>query len=751
MISFWGVFWVDVSNHSTAQNGFVAIAKLLGSSAETIKDSLQALASMAKRWLLILDNADDPGFDYATYFPTGNRGAVLMTSRILECRYYSTVGHEALGGLELEYSTQLLLKAARIPEESWPSHVLEAQNIVRLLGSHTLALIQAGAFIAAGYCRLGQYPERYQQQRKNLLEHHPRQEKSRYQDVYATFEASADVLKHSHDNSGKDATDLLAILSLLHSSHLPIQVFQDAWAGARLFSQYTALHDPHRPSRLTARFGVAWKKAKKRVSSWPNEVGQQDVLMKEHISRLPEFLCPQNDKWDDNRLLKAIALLVSLSLVTRHQSDQYDVLSMHPLAHAWAKDRLGKKHQEEVWISTACVLVLSRRMSALWEIYERMLRPHMQSFLPPNPQILLSFDSQQIMLPLLIGCGYILLIMREHHRNHSMLNVIYQELGITPWTPSNTHLPIWTLASRTNLALRNTELAIVLLEHVTEAEKTLLAEAHPERLISLYNLAFAYNDNGQFNKAVPLLEVVIELYQTKLPGQIHSAWLALAQYELARASNAVGRTDKGIGLLEDVVKEQENEASGVSRRRLLASQHALGTAYNTNKQTKEALALLEHVAKAYETMLEETDFDWQAVQYELARGYLRDEQVEKGLATIKRVVEIQKMGLERTNFTLLSSQYMLSSAYAANGQPKEGLELLEYVVQMYGTILHDMHPVRTHARFTLAISYIENGLREKALVPLRRVVEVYKATLEVTDPLRQESEAALAELQVDAV
>jgi hypothetical protein len=62
--SFWGVFWVDVGSRSTAENGFLVVAKTLGSTAETIDEVRLLLANEKRRWLLVLDNADDPGFDY---------------------------------------------------------------------------------------------------------------------------------------------------------------------------------------------------------------------------------------------------------------------------------------------------------------------------------------------------------------------------------------------------------------------------------------------------------------------------------------------------------------------------------------------------------------------------------------------------------------------------------------------------------------------------------------------------------------
>src|SRR6186713_216864 len=109
---FWGVFWVDVGTPSSAANDFIAVAKMLGHSVESVYDALQVLANANQDWLLILDNADDPDFNYQSYFPSGNRGAVIMTSRIYECRRYSPDATEALEGLEDEDGRILLLKAA---------------------------------------------------------------------------------------------------------------------------------------------------------------------------------------------------------------------------------------------------------------------------------------------------------------------------------------------------------------------------------------------------------------------------------------------------------------------------------------------------------------------------------------------------------------------------------------------------------------------------------------------------------------
>lgn len=273
---FWGVFWVDVSKTSTAERDFVAIAGLLGRSVENIYNALQVLASTKQSWLLILDNADDPSFDYQVYLPSGTHGAVMITSRISECSRYSPDAFEALQGLEDQDSKELLLKAANIPEESWPSYNNQAEKVVRLLGSHTLALIQAGAYIAKGHCQLHEYPKVYQRQRERLLRYRPEQAQSRYCDIYATFEASAEVLEQSKSEAAKDALYLLAILSMFDSAVLLLQIFQSAWDGAR-----EVLRTSH------------------------EETNEIDAISRIHVSRLPSFLVAEGDEWDQYRLIEA--------------------------------------------------------------------------------------------------------------------------------------------------------------------------------------------------------------------------------------------------------------------------------------------------------------------------------------------------------------------------------------------------------------------------------------------------------------
>jgi hypothetical protein len=349
---FWGVFWVDVGNPSTAERDFISIAETLGRTIHYVPDALKLLAATKHTWLLILDNADDPKLDYAQYLPSGNHGSVIITSRNPGCKRFSPDAFEALEGLEDKDSKELLLKAAGVSQDLWQGYDSEVNQIVQLLGSHTLALIQAGAYIAQGHCQLQDCPLKYQRQRERLLKYRSSLAQSRYCDVFATFEASAEALQHSKSEAAEDSLQLLQILSMLKSGTLPLRLFEDTHSGCR----------------RAVKLNLA-------------EASSIYELVLHHVSELPGFVVADETEWDSYRLAEATSLLTSLSLVARHDLDGSPGISMHPLTHAWAKDRQSTKHQGAAWFSTGCVLGFFQSSDHLWRTQERRLLPHVQSYL----------------------------------------------------------------------------------------------------------------------------------------------------------------------------------------------------------------------------------------------------------------------------------------------------------------------------------------------------------------------------------
>ena len=466
------------------------------------------------------------------------------------------MGSEELAGLDIPQSKQLLLKAAEISEELWESSAKQAEDVVRLLGLHTLALIQAGAYIANGHSRLDQYPEVFRRHRERLFKFRLNQAQSRYCDIYTTFEASAHVLESSGSDAAKDALHLLKILSMLNYSILPLRIFEDAWHGSR------DLSDADEAESVI------------------------DYLSQWHVSQLPDFMVADSDEWDSYRLIEATSLLASLSLIARYSSAGIFGLSMDPVVHAWARDRLGPDQQNQAWIATGCIVALSASAPYdTWIIQQRHLRPQIQSFLDIKVKTALSLGSVSVILPILLECGWILYRIRDDSRLGKFLEDIYTELDVDPAKPSKEYIRVYSLDASNLINLGYPKKAVQLLEYVVKIEESVLPEDHSDRLTSQHQIASAYQDNGQVVKAIQLLEHVIKIQELVLPED-HSSRLT-SQHELARAYLANKQVVQAIQLLEHVVKIEESLLLE-DHSNLLASQHQLARAYQANGQLTKA-------------------------------------------------------------------------------------------------------------------------------------------------------------------
>ncbi|KFY60010.1 hypothetical protein V497_03938 [Pseudogymnoascus sp. VKM F-4516 (FW-969)] len=696
---FWGVFWVDVDTESTAKKDFISAVAAFGSSAKSIDDARQFLANTKHRWLLILDNADDPEFDYQAYLPSGSRGVVIITSRVSDCSQYGTVGSEVLTNLDIGLSKQLLLRAANIAYELWPSVDQQTEDIANLIGSHTLALIQAGAYIAKGYCQLDEYPEVYAKHRKRVLEYQPSQARPRYGNVYATFEATAHVFEKSESEDAKDALRLLGILSMLHSNALPLRIFEDAWKRSRDVLE---------------------------VSGTEANI---NTLCRWHALQLPEFMEMEADEWDPYHLNKASDLLVSLSLVTRsNPAGGSPSLSMHPLAHAWAKDRQELGQQHKAWISTACIVALS--------IYDkdehRDLLLHLRTLLNNiEVKAASSLGPKPIMISIFFRYARCLARNREDYRLNSLLLDIFSAFEITCNEPSMEYLEVYDLYAGNLLNTGDSKNALELYMQIVNLRERVLPIAHPDKIVSQQWLAHAYLVNKQSEKAIELLEQVVKIQEEVLPITHHEQ--LVSQHVLACAYLENRQSEKAIELLEQVVKIKE-EVLPITYPERLVSQHELACAYLANRQGEKAIDLLEQVVKVEEEVLPIAHPDRLTSQHVLAQAYLDNRQAVKAIELLEQVVRIQEETLPIAHPDKIVSQQWLAHAYLVNKQSEKAIELLEQVVKIQEEVLPITYPEQLVSQYVLARAYLENKQVEKAIDLLEQVVEVEEEALPIADP-----------------
>ena len=499
---FWAIFWVDASSKTSLERSFTDIANKCEIQDRTLDGAKLWLANINEEWLCIMDNADDRDIDYATYFPSGHKGSILITTRNQDCSSHSTIGQEILDNLDPEDATTLLLKASGVNENLWQVRQSAAKEVVNILGLHALAIIQAGAFIKKRICSLEEYPREFQVQRHRLLQFRPKQANSTYGDVYATFEVSARVLEESADQQDSDALEMLRLLAFLHFDRVPELMFIQAWN----YAQEIPTHDEEQPSQdITT------------LSHW-------------HSSHLPGFMRSSPSGNLDVLSLRLTAdVLTSFSIVTINESRD---ISMHPLAHAWAKDRLKKPCQKAAWTCTASTLALSIERHGSYQPFWRRLQSHIELCVD------LRFDDCFYEKPLEISqvfyrFSWFFYVMRHESKAVPLLTSILEKLGTLFPQGSGNYAIIEDLIGRCYVYLGLHKRAAKLLEEVVEIWKMTLDPEHPSRLASQHELAGAYMGNGQHRRAAELLEEVVEIQKTTLDPE-HPSRLA-SQRALARA------------------------------------------------------------------------------------------------------------------------------------------------------------------------------------------------------------------------
>lgn len=745
---------MDVSSRSAASSNFSRIAQQLGSSARTI-DAVRDILSNCERkqnWLLVLDNADNPSTDYKQFLPSGNRGSVMMTSRLSECKKYSPKDFEELESLDREECINLLLKAAEQTEESRPI----ADAIVTELGSHTLAVLQAGTYISHGHSPIAGYLDVYRKNRQRLLTFNPSQIQSRYCNLYATFEASIEPLEASRTEESQDSLLLLGLLSAVHYEHVAVELFHRVWRGANLAAQSSENEDA---------VEYYWH-----LSQW-------------HTSQVPSFLRPEDNAWDSYRFSKALYQLQSLSLVKKNMYWNSGFLSMHPLTHSWLKSR--QNHSQIVRIAQAmgCVIALSHytpdsREIARSEWNRGPMGHHVSVLLDHNIGFLKETTLSRNILQLVVRLGWLMYDTFQGSELRDLFDWIFQMLGAT-WTgPSHEYLPLYALASRVAIDLGQLRLsidmsermiqilttqknspggdvwryqlylgtayigysqhkeAIQILKEVRESQRSFLAEDHPMQLFTEVQLATAYREDNQTEEAIELYEKVLRIGTRILP----ESHLELLEYKKRLASGYLNgdKWTKAIQLLKEV--------SNIERTRLtrdhpssLWTQHQLAVAYLGFNQAQKSIKLFKKILKVGASQTYEDPTRRTTTMHELARAYLAINKSEYAIKLFKAVGQMKAPLCDKDHPDRRTLRGWLATAYLHNDQPMKAIKLLRKNVDASAYRLDEDHPDRLSEQHWLALAYLRNRQPEEAIKLLEHVCKIEAVRLDKHDPNRKET------------
>ncbi len=259
---------------------------------------------------------------------------------------------------------------------------------------------------------------------------------------------------------------------------------------------------------------------------------------------------------------------------------------------------------------------------------------------------------------------------------------------------------------------RNLDRAIKLLEGRLYLIKVIIGE--PKDIVtqndivhSLANLALAYSDNGDFEKARDLLIDVLDK-DFKLAGSVHPAtlsnlgkiFLELGQYEDARQV-----LTQSLDLAELTFGKDSFDAAH--------SLYNLGHVYQITGNYQDALVNIEKAHKLFAERLGQNHLKTiksaigvAAIHAELGNYQFAIDKLSPILASLE--------GQDTTNPLLEEVQNRLGLAFGKNGNYAKAIELLESALDNYLQYFEKEHPVVVTIKSNLSNYYEKSGQLDKA-------------------------------------
>lgn len=578
------------------------------------KSAVSWLQDTSQPWLLILDNADVPTINLSPYLPAGTHGSVLITSRLPECaRKYSNAGNDYYERLGEETAVELLLRSCGTNSIAWNECKDDAHLVVDLLGCHALAVVQAGAAVSQGICRLGEYKSIFLNQRYALLDSSPDLANSEYGNVYATFEVSARYLERCSDQAAKDALQLLDFHAFMHFSDFPEEAFQEVWKNSK---DKKVVESHLRPGN---------EKMIYRLDPW-------------HRSNLPAFMRQtlHDNELDVISLRTARAKLASLSLISIDTSN--GITRIHPVTHAWSRDRLKDPESAHAWLSALALLSLIFSEPFQYHPSDYRFNPHVESMVQ-RPSYYDAHKNTFGVQQSLYRLAWVSYLLQNYSAAYEMLQLISVSTD-EKWIKTRNGQEIQLLRAKIAVKRRNFEDARALLEQLA---KTKLENLNPKDNLQIsiqYSVARLYIENEHdIARGTEILERLVEL-KTRKFGNAENIHVLALQYSLAQAHKKAGDLRKARTIWEHAVKSG-TKLSKAGNSYSLFSEH-LACVYLELGDTVEAIRIVESITQAQSTVLMQDDPSRLRSEHLLAQCYYKSGKYGESLRLARSIEHLAR-------------------------------------------------------------------------------------------------------------
>ena len=702
------MFWVDASSSESIEMSLRGIANIHAAQEFGVDGSvhsvLQWISCIQEEWLIVFDNADDPPPEVvAKFFPSGNRGNILITSRNRSMgRIVSHENSIEINEMEELDAITLLLKASCL--NPLDEHVEAARKIVIELGCIPLAIDHAGAYIEAGKCNIDTYLRQLSLHHQTLLSDAAFKGASNYdQTVYGTWDLSfkeierrAGQVTARNAQAAQAAVLILQICAFYHHSNISKKIFQSAAEGAR-----------------------------------------KHVINSEVAEKLPQAMTSlnytllaldSNGQWDEFIFGQGISVLLSFSLIRREHSSE--MLSIHPLVHCWSREQMSISEQQRMHQMGSTILscAISRGSTSQDYALRRLIFPHIKANDLYGIQTGLTkqyYDDQY---------NSFASVMVENGDWNTAEQLLIQVMDMRKKVLGEEHAE--TLLSIGNLAIiywnqgkwNNAEQLEIQVMNMSEK---LLGEKHPYTLLSMGNLARIYSDQGRWNEAEKLEVQVVDIKKKLFGEENHDTLFSMGN--LASTYIRQGRWTEAEQLGIQVMNMRK-KLFGEEHPDTLRSMGNLASTYSHQGRWNEAEQLEVQVMNMTKKLLGEDHPNTLLSMGNLGSTYWYQGRWDEAEQLEIQVMNLTKKLLGEEHPNTLLSMGNLARTYSDQGRWNEAEQLEVQVVDMRKKLFGEEHLHTLISMKNLASTYFLQGRWNEAEKMQVQVMNIMKNSLGVEHP-----------------
>ncbi|KAF2496457.1 kinesin light chain, partial [Lophium mytilinum] len=510
------IFWMSALSMETFEQACVEVAKLLRipratdpneDAKELVKECLSA--AQAGRWLIVLDNADDPGIIFGTkqskgiydYLPRSEEGLFLFTTRTPDVVELLT---DADGVIELEAmnpedaadflekSLKPSLRKDLLRDSAATSELLDELTYL------PLAIAQAAAYLNRKPMSIAKYLGLLRSTEQSIVRLMSRE----FRDItrYKLISSGSHETKPNQNTSNAVATTWVVSFNQIRTQ------------------------DPAAATLLEFMSCVEWK-------SIPRSI-LPSVRPQDHMDEAIGTLC-------------AYSFLARRQKETREKKEgEEEWYDIHRLVHLATR----------IWINQANVMAIIthkalRRVTKVFPADRHENQAVWRAYMPHAIRLLeilqdSDFEERSEL------CWWVGRCLDADGRIREAVKWLEESCrGRNHLDEDNSsRLSSEHALAGAYYADGQIKKAVKLLEHVVNVRKKVLEEEHPNQLASQHGLAGAYQADGQIEKAVKLLEHVVNV-RKKVLEEDHPDRLA-SEHALAGAYQADGQVKEAVELLE---------------------------------------------------------------------------------------------------------------------------------------------------------------------------------------------------------